>query len=211
MFPDMHHAAAHVVGASIEACDQVWSGRSLHSANITGGLHHGMPDRVSGFCVYNDVAVGIQRLLDQGAERVAYVDVDVHHGDGVEKIFWNDPRVVTISLHETGQMLFPGTGFPNDVGGPDAPGISGQRGAAARAPATPAGCAPSTRSYRRCCASSSRTCSSPSTAATPTSTTRWPTSCSPSTASARRTSPSTTSRTRSPAASGSPPAAAGTP
>jgi acetoin utilization protein AcuC len=122
VFLDMHHAAAHVVGATIEACDQVWSGRSLHSANITGGLHHGMPDRVSGFCVYNDVAVGIQRLLDQGAERVAYVDVDVHHGDGVEKIFWDDPRVLTISLHETGQMLFPGTGFPNDVGGPDAQG-----------------------------------------------------------------------------------------
>ncbi|HEX6148804.1 acetoin utilization protein AcuC [Nocardioides sp.] len=122
VFRDMHHAAAHVVGASLEAFDQVWSGRSLHSANITGGLHHGMPDRASGFCVYNDVAVGIRSLLDRGAERVAYVDVDVHHGDGVEKIFWNDPRVLTISLHETGQMLFPGTGFPNDVGGPDAQG-----------------------------------------------------------------------------------------
>jgi acetoin utilization protein AcuC len=124
VFRDMHHAAAHVVGASIEAFDQVWSGRSLHSANITGGLHHGMPDRSSGFCVYNDVAVGIKQLLDQGAQRVAYVDVDVHHGDGVEAIFWNDPRVLTISLHETGQMLFPGTGFPNDVGGPDAQGYA---------------------------------------------------------------------------------------
>ena len=118
----MHHAAAHVVGASVEACRQVWSGESLHSANITGGLHHAMRDRAAGFCIYNDVAVGIQYLLDQGAERVAYVDIDVHHGDGVEKIFWNDPRVLTISLHETGQMLFPGTGFPNDTGGPDALG-----------------------------------------------------------------------------------------
>jgi acetoin utilization protein AcuC len=124
VFRDMHHAAAHVVGASIEAFDQVWSGRSLHSANITGGLHHGMPDRSSGFCVYNDVAVGIRQLLDQGAQRVAYVDVDVHHGDGVEAIFWNDPRVLTISLHETGQMLFPGTGFPNDVGGAEAQGYA---------------------------------------------------------------------------------------
>lgn len=122
VFRDMHHAGAHVVGATIEACDQVWSGRSLHSANITGGLHHAMPDRASGFCLYNDVAVGIRHLLDQGAERVAYVDVDVHHGDGVEKIFWNDPRVLTVSLHETGRMLFPGTGFPHDVGGPDAQG-----------------------------------------------------------------------------------------
>ncbi len=121
-FKDMHHAAAHVVGASVEACRRVWTGDSLHSANITGGLHHAMADRASGFCIYNDVAVGIRYLLDQGAERVAYVDVDVHHGDGVETIFYDDPRVLTISLHETGQMLFPGTGFPNDRGGPDAQG-----------------------------------------------------------------------------------------
>jgi acetoin utilization protein AcuC len=102
----------------------VWSGESLHSASISGGLHHAMPDRASGFCIYNDVAVGIRSLLDQGAQRVAYVDVDVHHGDGVEKVFWNDPRVLTISLHETGQMLFPGTGFADDTGGPDAPGTA---------------------------------------------------------------------------------------
>ena len=118
----MHEAAAHVVGASLEAFRQVWSGESLHAANVTGGLHHAMQDRASGFCVYNDVAVGIQWLLDQGAERVAYVDVDVHHGDGVERIFWDDPRVLTISLHETGQMLFPGTGFSEDVGGEGAEG-----------------------------------------------------------------------------------------
>jgi acetoin utilization protein AcuC len=121
-FRDMHHAAAHIVGATVEACRQVWTGESLHAVNIAGGLHHAMRDRASGFCIYNDVAVGIQHLLDQGAQRVAYVDVDVHHGDGVERIFWDDPRVLTISLHETGQMLFPGTGFPNDVGGPQAQG-----------------------------------------------------------------------------------------
>lgn len=124
VFPGMHHAAAHIVGASVEAFRQVWSGESLHSANITGGLHHAMRERASGFCIYNDVAVGIQHLLDQGAERVAYVDVDVHHGDGVERIFWDDPRVLTISLHETGQMLFPGTGFPSDLGGPEAVGTA---------------------------------------------------------------------------------------
>jgi acetoin utilization protein AcuC len=118
----MHHASAHVVGASHEAFRRVWTGESLHSANITGGLHHAMPDRASGFCIYNDVAVGIRWLLDQGAQRVAYVDVDVHHGDGVERVFWDDPRVLTISLHESGQFLFPGTGFPEDTGGPDAPG-----------------------------------------------------------------------------------------
>jgi acetoin utilization protein AcuC len=93
-----------------------------HAANIAGGLHHAMPDRASGFCVYNDVAVAIRWLLAQGAKRVAYVDVDVHHGDGVEQIFWDDPRVLTISLHETGQMLFPGTGFAHDLGGPEALG-----------------------------------------------------------------------------------------
>ncbi|PVG82492.1 acetoin utilization protein AcuC [Nocardioides gansuensis] len=124
VFAGMHEAAAHVVGATVEACRQVWSGESLHSANIAGGLHHAMRDRASGFCIYNDVAVGIQWLLDRGVERVAYVDVDVHHGDGVEQIFYDDPRVLTISLHETGQMLFPGTGFPTDIGGPAAQGTA---------------------------------------------------------------------------------------
>jgi acetoin utilization protein AcuC len=124
VFLGMHEAAAHVVGASLEAFRQVWSGESQHSANVTGGLHHAMRDRASGFCVYNDVAIGIQWLLDQGAERVAYVDVDVHHGDGVEQIFWDDPRVLTVSLHETGQMLFPGTGFPEDLGGEGAEGTA---------------------------------------------------------------------------------------
>ncbi len=122
VFRGMDVAAAHVVGATCEAFRQVWTGESLHSANITGGLHHAMADRASGFCVYNDVAVGIRWLLDQGAQRVAYVDVDVHHGDGVEQIFYDDPRVLTVSLHESGQYLFPGTGFAHDTGGPDAPG-----------------------------------------------------------------------------------------
>lgn len=124
VFAGMHRAAAHVVGATLEACRQVWSGESLHSASISGGLHHAMPERASGFCVYNDVAVGIRWLLDQGAERVAYVDVDVHHGDGVERIFYDDPRVLTISLHESGRFLFPGTGETRDVGGPDALGTA---------------------------------------------------------------------------------------
>jgi acetoin utilization protein AcuC len=122
VFRRMHEATAHVVGASVEAFRRVWSGESLHSANVTGGLHHAMPGRASGFCVYNDVAIGIQHLLDSGATRVAYVDVDAHHGDGVEKVFWNDPRVLTISLHETGEMLFPGTGYPHETGGPEAEG-----------------------------------------------------------------------------------------
>ncbi len=121
-FANMHQASRHVVGASLEAARRVWTGQVDHAANIAGGLHHAMPGRVSGFCVYNDVAVAIRWLLANGARRVAYVDVDVHHGDGVETIFYNDPRVLTISLHETGQMLFPGTGFPADSGGPEAVG-----------------------------------------------------------------------------------------
>jgi acetoin utilization protein AcuC len=122
VFAGMHTAAAHVVGASVEAARRVWSGDVVHAANVSGGLHHAMPARASGFCVYNDVAVAIRWLLDHGAEKVAYVDIDVHHGDGVERVFWDDPRVLTVSLHETGQMLFPGTGFAQDTGGPDAPG-----------------------------------------------------------------------------------------
>jgi acetoin utilization protein AcuC len=121
-FADMHHASAHVVGASVEAARRVWTGQSLHAANIAGGLHHAMPSHASGFCVYNDVAIAIQWLLDQGVGRVAYVDVDVHHGDGVQAVFYDDPRVLTISLHETPQTLFPGTGLPSETGGPSAPG-----------------------------------------------------------------------------------------
>jgi acetoin utilization protein AcuC len=124
VFLGMHEAAAHVVGATLEAFRLVHSGEALHAANVTGGLHHAMRDRASGFCVYNDVAIGIQWLLDQGVQRVAYVDVDVHHGDGVEAIFWDDPRVLTLSLHETGKFLFPGTGFSHDVGGPGAEGTA---------------------------------------------------------------------------------------
>lgn len=123
-FVGMHRASAHIVGATVEAARRVWEGEVDHAASIAGGLHHAMPDRVSGFCVYNDVAVAIHWLLDHGARKVAYVDVDVHHGDGVEKAFYDDPRVLTASVHETGQMLFPGTGFPDESGGPGAEGTA---------------------------------------------------------------------------------------
>ncbi len=127
--------------------------------NFTGGMHHAMPDRASGFCVYNDIAVAIQALLDAGARRVAYVDVDVHHGDGVERIFWDDPRVLTISLHETGRVLFPGTGYPNDIGGPSRGGQRGRTSPSHPGPRTPRGCAPSTPSSRRSYAPSTPTSS----------------------------------------------------
>jgi acetoin utilization protein AcuC len=122
LFEGMHDAAALIAGASLTAARLVGSGDAIHAANVTGGLHHAMADRAGGFCLYNDVALAIHSLLEQGFERIAYVDVDVHHGDGVESIFWDDPRVLTISLHETGEMLYPGTGFAQDLGGPQARG-----------------------------------------------------------------------------------------
>ena len=119
-FAGMHEAAALIAAGTLQACRDVWTGACAHAVNFCGGMHHAMPGKASGFCIYNDAGVGIQWLLDQGAERVAYVDVDVHHGDGVERMFWDDPRVLTISIHETGRVLFPGTGFPGDTGGPGA-------------------------------------------------------------------------------------------
>ena len=92
------------------------------ASNISGGLHHAMPGRTSGFCVYNDVAVAIRWLLDHGLERVAYVDVDVHHGDGVQAIFYDDPRVLTVSLHETPVCCSRAPGFPYETGGRGAEG-----------------------------------------------------------------------------------------
>ncbi len=121
-FKGMHEAGARVVAATVEAARRVWSGEMRRAASPAGGLHHAMPGTASGFCVYNDVAVAIAFLLDQGAQRVAYVDVDVHHGDGVQQIFYDDPRVLTVSLHETPQTLFPGTGAPSETGGAHAPG-----------------------------------------------------------------------------------------
>ncbi|HEX9234779.1 MAG TPA: acetoin utilization protein AcuC, partial [Actinomycetota bacterium] len=87
IFPHMHEASARVAGASLVAAEAVHSGRAQHAFNPAGGLHHAMPERASGFCVYDDPAVAIRWLLEQGVERVAYVDVDVHHGDGPQAIF----------------------------------------------------------------------------------------------------------------------------
>jgi acetoin utilization protein AcuC len=122
IFDRMHEAGAIVAGASIAAADAVWTGGSDHAFNAAGGLHHAMPARASGFCVYDDPAVAIAWLLTRGCERIAYVDVDVHHGDGVQAIFWDEPRVLTISLHQFGGWFFPGTGELSERGGPDAPG-----------------------------------------------------------------------------------------
>ena len=123
-FAGMHEASMKVCAASREAARMVWSGEVAHAFNPAGGLHHAMPDRAAGFCIYNDPAIAIDHMLEHGAERIAYVDIDVHHGDGVEVMFADDPRVMTISLHESGRFLFPGTGNADDIGGPLAQGFA---------------------------------------------------------------------------------------
>ena len=119
IFEGMYDAAALITGGSVLAAQRVHSGASQHAVNISGGLHHAMRDAASGFCVFNDAAVAIAWLLGQGYERIAYVDLDVHHGDGVQAAFYDDPRVLTVSIHQTPLTLFPGTGFPEETGDPE--------------------------------------------------------------------------------------------
>jgi acetoin utilization protein AcuC len=116
VFARMFSASALVAGGTLLAAQQLWSGQCAHAVNIAGGLHHAMPGFASGFCVFNDVVVAIRALLAAGARKVAYVDVDVHHGDGVQAAFYDDPRVLTISLHQDPRTLFPGTGMPAEIG-----------------------------------------------------------------------------------------------
>jgi acetoin utilization protein AcuC len=124
VFPGMHEASALVAGATLAAARAMWTGQAEHGANVAGGLHHAMRASASGFCIYNDPAIAITWLLAQGAARVAYVDVDVHHGDGVQAAFYDDPRVLTISLHEHPATLFPGTGLPTETGRGEAEGTA---------------------------------------------------------------------------------------
>ncbi|HEX5346250.1 MAG TPA: acetoin utilization protein AcuC [Pseudonocardiaceae bacterium] len=122
VFHRMHQASALVAGGSLMAAEEILAGRAARAVNIAGGLHHAMRDHASGFCVYNDCALAIRRLLDGGLSRVAYVDIDVHHGDGVQEAFADDRRVLTISLHQHPATLFPGTGNSTDIGAPGAEG-----------------------------------------------------------------------------------------
>jgi acetoin utilization protein AcuC len=127
---ELHEGTSLVVGASLVAAEAIESGAALHAFSPSGGLHHAHRDRASGFCTYNDPAIACRWLKDRG-HRVAYIDVDVHHGDGVEEIFQSDPDVLTISLHESGRYLFPGTGFTDDCG------VGPGRGSAANLPFMP--------------------------------------------------------------------------
>lgn len=122
-FRGMHDASALIAGATLTAMRGVLDGRWGSALSVAGGLHHAHRARAAGFCVYNDCAVAIADALRREPDlRVLYVDIDAHHGDGVQEAFWDEPRVLTISLHETGERLYPGTGFPGERGGPGAEG-----------------------------------------------------------------------------------------
>lgn len=115
VFPGLYDWSLLVTGATLECIRQIRD-ESRHTAfNIAGGLHHALPSRASGFCYLNDPAIGIAQMVKDGL-RVLYLDVDVHHGDGVEAVFYNTDSVLTISLHQHGHTLFPGTGFVDDIG-----------------------------------------------------------------------------------------------
>lgn len=109
-FPNMHEATSLIVGGTLQAVDLVMSGQVRNAVNLAGGLHHGFRGRASGFCIYNDCSVAIAYLRQKYNARVLYIDTDAHHGDGVQWAFYDDPNVLTLSFHETGKYLFPGTG-----------------------------------------------------------------------------------------------------
>lgn len=115
-FDGIYDVSALIAGGSVRAAEAVWARPGAHAVNIAGGLHHAMAEEASGFCVVNDAVIAIHALLAAGAARVAYIDIDVHHGDGVQAAFYGDPRVLTVSLHQDPRTLFPGTGRPRDLG-----------------------------------------------------------------------------------------------
>lgn len=116
IFPNMHEASSFLVGGTLTAVDYVMSGKANHALNLGGGLHHGFRGKASGFCIYNDSSVAIKYMQEKYRARVLYVDTDAHHGDGVQWSFYDDPNVCTLSIHETGRYLFPGTGNINERG-----------------------------------------------------------------------------------------------
>ncbi|GGI10123.1 acetoin utilization protein AcuC [Gottfriedia solisilvae] len=116
IFKNMHEASSLIVGGTLTAVDAVLEGKANHAFNLGGGLHHGFKRKASGFCVYNDCAIAIKYIQKKYGLKVLYVDTDAHHGDGVQWAFYDDPTVCTLSIHETGRYLFPGTGGVNERG-----------------------------------------------------------------------------------------------
>lgn len=123
-FPAMHEASTAVAGGTLTAARAIASGAATRAVSVAGGMHHAMPSAAAGFCVYNDVAVAISWLLDNGYDRIAYVDIDVHHGDGVQTAFYEDPRVLTVSLHQHPATLWPSTGWASETGAGRAEGTA---------------------------------------------------------------------------------------
>lgn len=123
-YAGIHEASARLVGGSVQAAQAIVDGAAVRAVNFGGGMHHAFANKASGFCVYNDCAVAIRHLLNSGVQRVLYLDVDGHHGDGTQSIFFDTPEVMTISIHESGATLFPGTGFANEVGIGEAAGTA---------------------------------------------------------------------------------------
>ena len=121
VYERMYDAALLSTGSTMLAANLIAENQVDRAFNISGGLHHAAPDHASGFCIFNDPALAIKFLLNSG-KRVAYIDIDAHHGDGVQNAFYDNDQVLTISLHESGQYLFPGTGFVNESGLPPAVG-----------------------------------------------------------------------------------------
>jgi len=115
-FAGMHRASSAIAGATLAAIRAVLAGQIMHAFSPAGGLHHAMRDRASGFCVYNDLVVAMADAVAGQPIRILYVDFDAHHGDGVQAAFYAEPRVMTVSLHESGRYLFPGTGDVSERG-----------------------------------------------------------------------------------------------
>ena len=130
VFPGIWEYALYTVGGSLEAARAIESGAARRAFHPGGGLHHALPRRASGFCYVNDVVIAIRHLLDAD-RRVFYLDLDAHHGDGVESAFYDTPRVLTLSVHQDGRTLFPGTGFPHETG------VGAGRGYAVNVPLLP--------------------------------------------------------------------------
>jgi len=114
VFPGIFEASRIIAGGSIDAAQRMLQ-EDCSTFNLGGGLHHAFPTQAAGFCVFNDAALGIS-ILKERFSRILYLDIDAHHGDGVQQIFYEDPDVLTVSMHESGLYLFPGTGFVNEVG-----------------------------------------------------------------------------------------------
>ncbi len=121
-YAHMHHDSARLAAAAWLAGRMVGEGTALRAIVPAGGAHHGLPHKMNGFGVYNDTAVAVLALRAWGIRRIAYVDLDVHHGDGTQGFFWDDRDVLTVSVHESGRYLFPNSGFADEIGGTGAEG-----------------------------------------------------------------------------------------